>query len=110
MKNCVLLIQSPLTLEEIAKMWGLSKERIRQIESRAIVKFVKRFASLYPIGFTPEEHDFIRSLNLNPTKLKLHPTGGWPGMIKHLKRKEVMDLLNLSLKGGSVCQQQGVSF
>ena len=75
-KNCVLLIESPLTLEEIGKMWGLSRERIRQIENCAIIKFIKRFALLHADWFTPEEHDLIRSLSPNQRKLKLHPTGG----------------------------------
>ena len=41
---CVLDIadQGGITLEEIAEMFGLTRERIRQIEARALVKLKRR--------------------------------------------------------------------
>ncbi len=34
--GCTCLISHPMTLEQIGTMWGLSRERIRQIEEKAI--------------------------------------------------------------------------
>lgn len=38
--------QNPVTLQEIANAYGISKERIRQIESEALLKLRKRLSSL----------------------------------------------------------------
>ena len=38
-KNCDLNIDRKCKLREIAEMWGMSKERVRQIEERALVHF-----------------------------------------------------------------------
>lgn len=40
MRNCVLSVNRPWTLEEIAEIWGLSRERIRQIQDKAINRLV----------------------------------------------------------------------
>lgn len=36
--NCMLMLTRSFTLEEIGEMWGLTRERIRQIEERALGK------------------------------------------------------------------------
>lgn len=41
-KNCMLNIDREMTLEEIGQMWGITRERVRQIEERAILKLYKR--------------------------------------------------------------------
>lgn len=53
--NCMCLINRTFTLEEIGELWGLTRERIRQIEERAQIKIGlmakrQRLADLYPDG------------------------------------------------------------
>jgi len=38
MGNCVLRVDHTWTLEEIAQIWGLTRERVRQIQDKAIEK------------------------------------------------------------------------
>ncbi len=38
--NCMCLLSRELTLEEIGEMWGLTRERVRQIERDAIIKIL----------------------------------------------------------------------
>lgn len=40
--NCMTLLSRELTLEEIGEMWGMSRERIRQIERDATIKLLAR--------------------------------------------------------------------
>ena len=41
-RNCCCLIKNPWTSEEIAKTWGLPKERIREFEAGAWRKVLKQ--------------------------------------------------------------------
>lgn len=74
MKNCVLFVGQPLTLEEVGDLWGLTRERVRQIERQAIIKLTKRFSSAFPGYYTPKERKLVLSLN-HKSKIKLHSTG-----------------------------------
>jgi len=39
-RGCQFLIQDPWTLEEIAEIWGFSREHVRQIEQTALLKYI----------------------------------------------------------------------
>ncbi len=43
-----ILAEDPLTLQEIGKEWGVSRERVRQIEARLMEKFKTFFTEKYP--------------------------------------------------------------
>ena len=53
MRNCVFNVDRKWTLEEIAEIWGLSRERIRQVEEKAInrlaIKVPDHFYELFNI-------------------------------------------------------------
>ena len=46
-EDCLLHIDRKFTLEEIGKTEDLTRERIRQIEEEALVKFSKRFKKMF---------------------------------------------------------------
>jgi hypothetical protein len=47
-RGCQFLIQEPWTLEEIAEVWGFSRERVRQIEETALFKYILHFVGMQP--------------------------------------------------------------
>lgn len=49
-RGCQFLIQDPWTLEEIAQVWGFSRERVRQIEETALLKYI-----LHLVGMQAEK-------------------------------------------------------
>lgn len=54
--NCMCLLDKELTLEEIGDMWGISRERVRQVERDGIIKF---------LSLKMKEHDFLKELDVN---------------------------------------------
>jgi len=40
--NCCCLVDEPWTLQEIGEVWGLTRERIRQYEAKALRKVQKK--------------------------------------------------------------------
>jgi len=53
-KNCMLLLDEPITLEDIGRAWGISRERVRQIEDNALTKVMKR------LHFDPEKRQELK--------------------------------------------------
>lgn len=59
--NCMYLLKREMTLDDIGKMWGITRERVRQIERDAIIKLLS--PSLWKNSFLKEldlDEDFLR--------------------------------------------------
>lgn len=53
-KNCMLLLDEPITLEDIGMAYGITRERVRQIEEKALTKVMKR------LHFDPEKRQELQ--------------------------------------------------
>jgi hypothetical protein len=62
-KNCMSLLSRDLTLEEIGEAWGVTRERIRQIERDAMIKLLKE-------GLNPGKLTFLKELGFDKDLLK----------------------------------------
>jgi hypothetical protein len=69
-------VQGIQSLKMIAAIWGVSEEAVRQLENRAYLKFIKRFAIKVPQFFSDKQLSMIQGLNLNQRNLKIHLRGG----------------------------------
>jgi len=78
--NCVLFVRSRVSLENIGEMWNLTRERTRQIEERALIKFYKTLISFRcgPAFFSTKEYELIKNLPLDARMKNIHPRGGAP--------------------------------
>src|SRR4030042_3666994 len=59
--NCMCLLKGEMTLDEIGDMWGMTRERIRQIERDALIKLLS--PSLW-------KNTFLKELGLDEEFLK----------------------------------------
>ena len=81
------------TLAEASKEFNVPRERIRQIEARAIKKLRHPTRRKYVFGYENEERSFDRSSELKETKLSLRTTM----CLKKIGIITVNDLLNVKL-------------
>ncbi len=65
--NCTKLINSPWTLEEIAKVWGITRERVRQIEEEALNKLTLSIKT----DLLAEDHNLLKQLEKRRNEIRL---------------------------------------
>jgi hypothetical protein len=53
-KNCMLLLDESITLEDIGQAYGISRERVRQVEEGALTVVMKR------LHFNPEKRQELK--------------------------------------------------
>ncbi len=59
--NCMCLLDEEWTLEDIAELWGMTRERIRQIERDAIIKLLSK-----SLG----KHKFMKEFSLSESFIR----------------------------------------